>query len=212
MSTWENRWPATDKLYHIMLYRVNLVWAGFELTTLVHFQILNSLLSSYCNQQSNNTTWKKRASKVLAQKNMTRHMLIHTCEHNKAEHKDEVYSVQHYVIKFVSGRSAVFSGTHIISINKTDRHDIAEMLLKVALNTITLTPVKECGKFCFICLNLPCRQIWISLSIALQRKTIQYYTCTQIKVKEQHIYCHSSYRVFHNEQNSYLPMRVKWPL
>jgi hypothetical protein len=29
-------------------------------------------------------------------------------------------------------------GTPVSSINKTDRHDIAEMLLKVALNTITL--------------------------------------------------------------------------
>ena len=54
-----------------------------------------------------------------------------------------MYSIQHYVIKFVrdlwqAGRW--FSlGTPISSINETDRHDITEILLKVALNTITLT-------------------------------------------------------------------------
>ena len=42
-------------------------------------------------------------------------------------------SIQYYVIKFVSLFSPV-SAT-----NKTDPHDIAEILLKVAFNTITLT-------------------------------------------------------------------------
>jgi hypothetical protein len=31
-------------------------------------------------------------------------------------------------------------GTTVSSTNKTDHHDITEILLKVALNTITLTP------------------------------------------------------------------------
>jgi hypothetical protein len=37
------------------------------------------------------------------------------------------------------GRSVVFSGTPFSSTNKTDRHDIIGILLKVALTTITLT-------------------------------------------------------------------------
>ena len=41
----------------------------------------------------------------------------------------EVYLVEHYVRKFVSDMSVVFST------NKTDRHDITEILLKVALST-----------------------------------------------------------------------------
>jgi hypothetical protein len=41
----------------------------------------------------------------------------------------EVYSIQHYMIKSVSG----------FSINTTERDEISEILLKVALNTITLT-------------------------------------------------------------------------
>jgi hypothetical protein len=44
--------------------------------------------------------------------------------------------VQHYVITFVSVFSA---GTHVSSTNKTHRHDIAEILLKVALNTMKPT-------------------------------------------------------------------------
>ena len=47
----------------------------------------------------------------------------------------EVYSVQHYVIMFVSDLSVVFSDIPVSSIIKNVRHDITEMLLKVALNT-----------------------------------------------------------------------------
>ena len=55
----------------------------------------------------------------------------------------EVYSIQHYVIKFVSDfleTGQWFSpGPPVSSTNKTDCHDIAEILLKVTLNTIKPT-------------------------------------------------------------------------
>ena len=49
-----------------------------------------------------------------------------------------VYSMQHYVIKFVRDLRQVdgFSPSiPVSSTNKTDRHDITEILSKVALNT-----------------------------------------------------------------------------
>ena len=58
---------------------------------------------------------------------------------------DEVYSVQHYVIKFlsdlrqVSGFLWVLQFPSLIKKKKKDRHEITGLLLKVALNTITLT-------------------------------------------------------------------------
>jgi len=56
----------------------------------------------------------------------------------------EVYSVQHYVKGFsvTCGRFVLFSRYSVSSTNKTDHHDITEILLKVALNTITLTQIK----------------------------------------------------------------------
>ena len=47
----------------------------------------------------------------------------------------EVYSIQHYAIKFVYDLLQVggSSGSPVSSTNKTDSHDIPEMLLKVAL-------------------------------------------------------------------------------
>ena len=44
---------------------------------------------------------------------------------------DELYVIQHYVIKFV-GALRWFSQS-----NKTERHDITEILLKEVLNTIS---------------------------------------------------------------------------
>jgi hypothetical protein len=55
----------------------------------------------------------------------------------------EVYSIQHYVKKFsvTCGRSVILSsGTLVSSTNKTDRHDITEIVLKVALSLINPTP------------------------------------------------------------------------
>ena len=53
--------------------------------------------------------------------------------------------VQHYVIKFFSDFpqvGGVFSGTPVSSTNNTDRHDITEILLKRALNTIKQTTLR----------------------------------------------------------------------
>jgi hypothetical protein len=57
-----------------------------------------------------------------------------------------MYSIQHYVTICqwpATGRRVVFSGrpgTLVSFTNKTDRHDIIEILLNVAWKTITLTP------------------------------------------------------------------------
>jgi hypothetical protein len=48
----------------------------------------------------------------------------------------EVYSIQQFVIKFVSDRSVVSPGTPVSSTIKTDRHDITEILLKAAFHII----------------------------------------------------------------------------
>jgi hypothetical protein len=55
---------------------------------------------------------------------------------------EELYSIQHYVIKFVSDMCQVggfLPGILVSSTNKTDHHDITEILLKMVLNTITLS-------------------------------------------------------------------------
>jgi len=56
-------------------------------------------------------------------------------------HSSEEYSIQYYVIKFVSDlrQDRLYSlGTPASSTNKTDCHNMTEILLKVVLNTLTL--------------------------------------------------------------------------
>ena len=54
-----------------------------------------------------------------------------------------MYSIQHYVIKIVSDLRQVGGFLPVSSTNKTDRHKIAEILLNVALNTITVPQKTE---------------------------------------------------------------------
>jgi hypothetical protein len=48
----------------------------------------------------------------------------------------KMYSIQHYVIKFVRDFRQIGGFLAVSATNKTNRHDITEILLKVALNTI----------------------------------------------------------------------------
>ena len=52
----------------------------------------------------------------------------------------EVYSIQHYLIKFVSDLRQVGGFRWVSSTNKTDHHGAFEILLKVALSTIIHPP------------------------------------------------------------------------
>ena len=47
--------------------------------------------------------------------------------------------LQHYMIKFARDLRQVGGFLHVSSTNKADLHDIAEILLKVTLNTIVIT-------------------------------------------------------------------------
>ena len=50
----------------------------------------------------------------------------------------EVNFIQHYKFEWFATGRWFFPGTPVPSTNKTDRHEINEILLKVALNTITI--------------------------------------------------------------------------
>jgi hypothetical protein len=92
-----------------------------------------------------------------------------------------------------------FPGTSVFSTNKTDRLDTAEILLKVALNTITLTLFLGvahhfnllCCVFCFACLHsVYCEQCYMCLW------TVQ--SCLPLRFSltfiSEHIFC--MFRIF----------------
>ena len=62
----------------------------------------------------------------------------------------EVYSIQHYVIKFVGDLRQVGGFLWVLwfhPLSKTDLHDITEILLKVVLNIINQTKlINNCSK------------------------------------------------------------------
>ena len=85
----------------------------------------------------------------------------------------EKYQIQHYVIKFVIDLwqvSGFLQALRFRSPNKPERLDMTEILLKVALNTITLALVLDLGKTqtCiltfsqFFCSRDPCMHIFSS--------------------------------------------------
>ena len=68
--------------------------------------------------------------------------------------------VQHYMIQFVSGlrQDGGFLGSSFSSNNKTDRHDINDILLNVALSTITQATKQR---------YIHCEYIYIAHSLAI---------------------------------------------
>jgi hypothetical protein len=65
----------------------------------------------------------------------------HSCEFEPRLWRS-VHSIQHYVIKLRQVGGFLDPDTPVSSTNKTDRHNIAEILLKVALKTINLNKTK----------------------------------------------------------------------
>ena len=79
----------------------------------------------------------------LAEKSHYRIYQIIIYSWHEVSQSDEMYSIQHYVMKFVSDLWQIGGflreGTPVSSTNKTDNHYMTEILLKVALNTINQT-------------------------------------------------------------------------
>jgi hypothetical protein len=107
-----------------------LFFAGFELTPLV--LIGTDWIGSYkSNYHKITTTTLVEQRKNLSKNNQT--VWVRTplrCTR---------YNIMWLSLSVTCDRSVFFPGTPVSSTNKTDHHDIAEILLKVVLSTIILT-------------------------------------------------------------------------
>ena len=81
-------------------------------------------------------------STLKTRSNNKLHLLLRTSLVYKCTLYDDVFHWLLLNITLCDKSLAVTCGRYspVSSINKTDHHDITEILLKVALNTITLTP------------------------------------------------------------------------
>ena len=84
----------------------------------------------------------------------------------------EVYSIQHYVIKFVSDLRQVGGFLH----QNTDRHDTTEILLKVALNTINKQTYLHIPNQEAVSTRI-CRHHFICLPFEIKNKTSSLCCC-----------------------------------
>ena len=87
----------------------------------------------------------------------------------------KVYSIQHYIMKFVSYLRQVSGFLRVSSTNKTDCHNITEILLKVALNIITLIPLMH-----------KIYKFNIEMLISLRKKV---FNCLTLQSNQGHIFC-----------------------
>ena len=107
---------------------------------------------------------------------------ITTCAISAYHH----YNKQHYQIKFVSELRQIGGFLRVLrlpsSTNETDRHDITETLLKVAINTITLTLNHQSQILCYALCFFSC-STW-----TLKRETklsVRLFSCSPWKTKRE---------------------------
>ena len=90
----------------------------------------------------------------------------------------QVYSIQDYVIKFVSDLRQVSGFLGVLRFPppiKTDHHNITEILLKVAFNTIFLTLILWCKSYMYLFyLFLAMMEIWPERCVPFAKRELLY--------------------------------------